>query len=182
MKWKLPEGWKTPDWTDWKEKLTAFLGRYKYVGLVLLAGLLLLLWPSGKQKPPDAAQPSPAPVGSTEEDFSVAALEEKLAQTLSKVQGAGEVSVMLTVQNGPQKRLAEDRDPGEDGERTETVVLSKGSSQQETVTVQEMFPRFQGAVLVCPGGDDPEVRLKLTEATAALTGLGSDKISISKGK
>ena len=112
----------------------------------------------------------------------MAATEARLSQVLSRIEGAGEVSVMLTVQNGPQKRLAEDKDAGEDSTRTETVVLSKGSSQQETVTVQEMFPKFQGAVLVCPGGNDPEVRLKLTEATAALTGLGSDKISISKGK
>ena len=89
---------------------------------------------------------------------------------------------MLTVQDSPRKVLAEDRDQEERGERSETVVLSRGSSLQETVTVQEVLPRYQGALLVCPGGDDPEVRLKLTEATAALTGLGSDKISISKGK
>ena len=37
-------------------------------------------------------------------------------------------------------------------------------------------------MIVCAGGDDPTVRLQLTEAMSALTGLGADKISISQGK
>ena len=57
-----------------------------------------------------------------------------------------------------------------------------GSGYQETVTIQEVYPRYQGALLVCPGGDDPSIRLQLTQAMSALTGLGADKISISKGK
>ena len=60
--------------------------------------------------------------------------------------------------------------------------FSRGSGSQETVTVQEIYPRYQGALLVCAGGDDPTVRLQLTEAMSALTGLGADKISISQGK
>lgn len=150
-------------------------GKGKLLWLLLLAGLLLLLLPGGGEE------------GEAEQEqgswnYSLEETEARLAQTLSKIDGAGEVTVMLTVQDSPRKVLAEDRDQEEQGERSETVVLSRGSSLQETVTVQEVLPRYQGALLVCPGGDDPEVRLKLTEATAALTGLGSDKISISKGK
>lgn len=188
MKWKLPEGWKKPDWTAWKEKLTTFLGRYKYVGLVLLAGLLLLLWPSGKRDSADLPQPSPAPVGTTEEDFSVAALEEKLAQTLSKVQGAGEVSVMLTVQGGSRRVLAQDSKEARDADgsyekQSETVVVSGGTGNGEgPVLLQQLYPRFQGAVVVCEGAGNASVRLKLMEAVSALTGLGTDKIAICKGK
>ena len=92
--------------------------------------------------------------------------------------------MVLTLQDGPRQVLAQnvDRDGEEGREQTETVVLSRGSGSQETVSVQELYPSYQGALLVCPGGDDPTVRLKLTEATSALTGLGADKISISKGK
>lgn len=150
-------------------------GKGKLLWLLLLAGLLLLILPGGGEE------------GEAEQEqgswnYSLEETEARLAQTLSKIDGAGEVTVMLTVQDSPRKVLAEDRDQEERGERSETVVLSRGGSLQETVTVQEVLPRYQGALLVCPGGDDPEVRLKLTEATAALTGLGSDKISISKGK
>lgn len=65
---------------------------------------------------------------------------------------------------------------------TQTVVVSAGSGKQETVLVQQVYPTFQGALVVATGGGDPAVRLKLTEAVAALTGLGADKISICKGK
>lgn len=188
MKWKLPEGWKVPDWAAWKEKGKALFGRYKYVGLVLLAGLILLLWPSGQKETEADAQPPPVQVGSTEEDFSVAALEEKLAETLSKVQGAGEVSVMLTVQGGSRRVLAQNSKESREADgaferQSETVVVSGGTGNGEgPVLLQQLYPRFQGAVVVCEGGGNASVRLKLMEAVSALTGLGTDKIAICKGK
>lgn len=152
--------------------------RYRLVWLVILAGLVLLMLPLGGGEKEVLAE---SPVQS---DFDLAETEARLAEALSKIKGAGEVTVVLTVANGPRQVLAQDvEERGEGGEeRRETVVLSKGSGSQETVTVQEVYPRYQGALLVCPGGDDPTVRLQLTEAMSALTGLGADKISISKGK
>lgn len=187
MKWKWPEGWKKPDWSAWKEKVGPFIDRYKYVGLVLLAGLILLLWPSGKEKTVSETPP-PAPVENKEEDFSVAALEEKLSQTLSKIQGAGEVSVMLTVQGGSRRVLAQDSKETREADgsyerQSETVVVSGGTGNGEgPVLLQQLYPRFQGAVVVSEGGGDASVRLKLMEAVSALTGLGTDKIAICKGK
>ena len=61
-------------------------------------------------------------------------------------------------------------------------MASKGSGAQEPVTLQELGPGYQGALVVAQGGDDPQVRLALSEAVSALTGLGMDKISICKGK
>ena len=153
--------------------LRASLEQHRLVWLVILAGLVLLLLPMGERTEP--LEPEAPQAG-----FDLAAMEDRLARALSKIDGAGEVTVVLTVRDGPRQVLAQDsrKDQGE----TETVVISRGSSTQETVTVQELYPSYQGALLVCPGGDDPTVRLKLTEATSALTGLGADKISISKGK
>lgn len=152
---------------------------YRLVWLVILAGLVLLAIPSGKG---EEAQEEETPAAATQ--FDLAAMEDRLAQALSRIDGAGEVTVVLALQDGPRQVLAQnvDRDGEEGREQTETVVLSRGSGSQETVSVQELYPSYQGALLVCPGGDDPTVRLKLTEATSALTGLGADKISISKGK
>ena len=153
--------------------IRASLDRHRLVWLVILAGLVLLLLPMGERgETPDR---SPA-----QTQFDLTALEDRLSRALSKIDGAGEVTVVLTVRDGPRQILAQDTRT-EQGE-TETVVINQGSSTQETVTVQELYPNYQGALLVCPGGDDPTVRLKLTEATSALTGLGADKISISKGK
>ncbi len=48
----------------------------------------------------------------------------------------------------------------------ETAVLISGS----------------GAVIVCAGANDPAVRLNVTNAVAAYTGLGCDKITVMKMK
>ena len=66
---------------------------------------------------------------------------------------------------------------GEDGDRGPLP----GQRQPGDRHRQEIYPRYQGALLVCAGEMTP-VRLQLTEAMSALTGLGADKISISQGK
>lgn len=163
------------------KKALGILGRYKYVLLIIAVGVLLLLLPTSEHKEDDSDQPS-AP----EEDFSVEALEEKLEETLSEIEGAGQVRVMLTVQSGMKRIFAQDASMEQDTtgaqRKTETVVVSIGSGTQDTVLTQQIYPQFQGALVVADGGGDPSVRLKLTEAVAALTGLGADKISICKGK
>ena len=94
--------------------------------------------------------------------------------------------MVLTVKASTRQVLAQDitstQKEGAVDEGRTTVVVSKGSGREEAVPLQQIYPQFQGALVVCPGGSDPEVRLKLVEAVSALTGLGRDKISICKGK
>ena len=123
------------------QRVKASMGRYRLVWLVILAGLILLLLPTG-EKEGEAREETEQ----TQSAFDLAATEARLSQALSKIHGAGEVTVVLTVANGPRQILAEnvDRDGSQGEEKTETVVLSRGSGSQETVTVQEIYPRYQG--------------------------------------
>ena len=54
------------------------------------------------------------------------------------------------------------------------------SSASDVVPLQTVAPQFRGALVVCPGGDDPQVRLAVMEAVSAVTGLGSNHISVCK--
>lgn len=166
---------------QWKpEQLWKLLDKYKYVLLVLAAGLILLLWPSGERE-----KPVPESAGGEAEEFDLAALEEKLSQVLSQVDGAGKVTVALTVKSGTERVPLTDRSTSsrerESQVEEKTVVVNTGSGQQAVVRL-ERAPVFQGAVVVCPGGDQAEVRLLLTQAVSSLTGLGSDKITVCKGE
>lgn len=171
LNWKLPG----------TEKLNQFLRQYKYVLLVIAVGILLLAWPA-HQDDSDPAEASG--LSGTEESFSVEGLEARLGQVLSRIEGAGEVSVMLTVQSGMERVLATDTSARQEEERREleeqTVIISTDDGE-EAVLVTQRYPTFQGALIVCSGGEDPEVRLALTRAVAALTGLGSDRITVCKG-
>ena len=172
LPWKMPAG----------ERLTGFLRQYKYVLLVAAAGLALLLWPGGGEEREPAGE-DPGLTGQ-EEDFSVEALEEKLGQALSRIQGAGEVSVILTEDSGMERVLAQDWEEQQtDGElsRQERTVIVSTDQGEQAVLVTQRYPTFQGALVVCPGGGDPAVQLELTQAVSALTGLGSDRIRVCEG-
>jgi len=58
------------------------------------------------------------------------------------------------------------------------ALLSKINGVGET----EVLLSGNGAVIVCQGAADPGVRLNVTNAVAAYTGLGSDKITVMKMK
>lgn len=158
----------------WREVLK----RYRYVFLVLAVGCLLLLLPVEKKT-------ETAATGETDH-FQTAELEHKLEQALSEVEGAGKVTVVLTLDTGPRQVIAQDGKTTQNGDsasrETTSVLLSKGSGTQEAVRLQELAPGYRGALVVAQGSGDPEVRLALTQAVSALTGLGTDQISICKGK
>ena len=113
------------------QRVRASLHKYRLVWLVILVGLFLLLLPTGGGEGEEAAA---EPAQGT---FDLEKTEARLAQALSQIKGAGEVTVMLTVANGPRQVLAQDvdRNSQQGEESTQTVILSRGSSSQETVTV-----------------------------------------------
>lgn len=162
------------------QKIAAGLGKYRYVLLVILVGILLLAWPTG-EKPQAQAEP-----GTGRDIFQVEQMEKKLEKALSQVEGAGDVTVVLTLEESPRQVLAQDVNTSEGESQSsrsdETVLLSKGSGTQEPAVLQQLGPEYRGALVVSQGGDDPQVRLALSKAVSALTGLGADKISICKGK
>jgi len=164
-------------WPQVPEKVQKLWERYKYALLVVLAGVVLLLWPSGEsQRPQTAADSQTQTLG-----FDVEEMERKLEQALSKIQGAGEVTVVLTLKGGERQVLAQDVHTDGDEREHSTVIVSQGSGVQQAVPLQQLYPQYQGALVICTGGDDPAVRLELLTAMRALTGLGGDKISICKG-
>jgi len=48
--------------------------------------------------------------------------------------------------------------------------------------VQTLEPEYRGALVVCEGAASAAVRLEVTQAVAALTGIGTDHIVVSKMK
>ena len=167
MKWKWPEAARR-----WKGALK----QNQAVLLVIAVGAALLLLPSGGRDSPQV-QESPAQTEGT--SFDLEAFEKKLCQVLSQVEGAGEVRVVLSLDGGSRQVLARNQEQDRDGGGSNTVAtVGRGSGTQEVVPLQVVAPQFRGALVVCPGGGDPQVRLRLVEAVSALTGLGSDRISV----
>ena len=159
----------------WKEKGRGVLEKYRYAVLVLVLGVVLLLLPAQGAEPKQEREETP------ETEFQLEEFEARLEAVLSRVEGAGETRVILTLNGGSRQVLAQDQQRDECGGAATTVVVGKGSGMQEVVSLQTLAPSFRGALVVCPGGGDPQVRLRLMEAVSALTGLGADRISVCRG-
>ena len=158
--------------------------RYKYAALVALIGAGLLLWPSGQE----TSSPSAEETETAEE--AAAALETELETMLSAMDGVGQARILLTVDSDGERQLAQDTEltysgdtaaPEDYSRRSEPVLVDGGSSDQVVVT-RRVYPTYRGALVVCPGGDQAEVRLAVTEAVAALTGLSAGRITVAKSQ
>ena len=159
-----------------KQRINALFGKYKYPILVALVGLGLMLLPS-EQEPTEPTEP-PRVVESS--------LEEKLDALLGRIEGAGQVSVLLTEKEGSQTLYQTDSqtDADESGSRrTDDTVLIEDENRTESGLVrQTLGPVYRGAVILCQGADDPTVKLAVVEAVRCVTGLGADQISVQKMK
>ena len=151
--------------------------KYGMTLLVVAAGVALMLLPGTSE---DAGEKQTA---QNTEDFSLEETQAQMEKLLSRIEGTGKLQLMLTLKSGSRLRLAEDQDETTDQEetsrRTETVTVSRGGSEDVVIT-QQMYPIYQGAVVVCQGADQAAVRLAVTEAVSALTGLSSDRITVVK--
>ena len=180
---------------DFQEVLAKFsegIKKNKYVVIILLAGVLFLLLPAGGDNGDKESVTSA--VDEPIIEFSIEDTQAQLENILSQIEGAGEVSVMLSVRNGGERVLATDSEVARTmsgGEETEevnreesqaTVVISQGSGTDGVVTLKYIYPEFTGAVVVAQGAGNATVRLDLTEAVAAVTGLEAAKIKVVKMK
>ena len=165
-----------------KEKLISYVKKYKYVALVVLAGVVLMLLPSGKGEQQTS---SDQPVN-VSEAYSLAETEKRLEQLLGRIRGVGQVQVMLTLKSGSSLQLAENRSTSlrdtENRQDRDVVTLNRGSGYEDVVVTEQTYPVYQGAVVVCQGAGDSGVNLAVIQAVSVLTGLGSDKITVVQWK
>ena len=154
-----------------KQRINALLRTYKYPILTVLAGLAILLLPTG------GSDPEPAP-----QVVAPAIMEERLETLLSGIEGAGTVQVLLTEESG-RETLYQTDVQSDESRRTEDTVLVEDAARTETGLVrQTLEPEYRGAVVLCDGAQSSAVKLAIVEAVSCVTGLGADRICVLKRK
>ncbi len=143
--------------------------------LILSAGLLLLLPKRSSEGTGQQAR---------EFDYSLDAEEKRIEAALSRIEGAGKVTVVLSLEASEEREYARnmdsDRQSDEDSARREerSEVARVGD---EALTVKIAYPRYRGALIVTEGSGSA-LKLALTQAVAALTGLSTDRITVVTGR
>lgn len=123
-------------------------------------------------------------------------LEDKLEKALKKVEGVGEISVVITLKNTSEKIIAADTDSSESaitetdsagGVRSTTeksnsnknIYYDTSAGSSPYITMENM-PEVEGVVIVAKGGGDGTVCANITSAVEALLGVPTHKIKVLK--
>lgn len=153
-----------------REKVTAWVGKYKYFALILLVGIGLMLIPGSKK---EEAQVT------TTQQVQQNSIDKELEEILSNIKGAGRVRVMLTVASGEQVIYQTDTSSAD---RQDTVIISGENRVEDGLVQQIIAPTYRGAIILCQGADSANVCLAIKEAVSKVTGLDSSQISVLKMK
>ena len=118
---------------------------YDKIFVVILIGIMLVVMsmPAGKKTKLTEEK---------EYDSYETYLENKLEESLSKIEGVGSVN----------------------------VVLKASKESKSTFQIKNEYPDIDGIIIIAEGGDDARVKSKIIEGIEALLNLPSHKICILK--
>jgi len=158
----------------------------EYVVVIVLCIIVLIIYFSTTTDKKDNSNVSIQKTSSFE---YAQILEDKLAKVLSQISGAGDVSVMVTIENSSEIVIATSTE-----ERVNTSAGSSNTTQSSTtvtnpiiiddepVVIMEKLPTIKGVIVVAQGANDVKVRLNLLTAVQTLIDIDVNKIEILVGK
>ena len=124
-------------------------------------------------------------------------LENKLNDILEKMEGVGDVEVMVTLKNTKEKvvlmeepysenELKESDSEGGSRESKEksvdskTVYITSDDGENVPYVINEYMPKAEGVAVVAQGGDSALVKEKIISVVKSLFDIEANKISVSK--
>lgn len=145
----------------------------------LLVGVVLILFGGSDTSRAVSASPeSGVDIQSGEYEQQ---LEARVKELLERVSGVSNVSVMITLDSLTEQVYAQNYRSSESDSSTD-VGLEYVTGQDGLVPTKELSPSVRGVAVVCSGGDDAEVALKLTRLLSSLFGIPSSSISVTGAK
>ena len=163
--------------------------------IILLVGVLLAVISIPVKKPSkNTEETTEYTIESGKEDY-VSSLEKRLEILLSKTEGVGQNSVMITVKNTGKEILYSQKDissskttetgsgssrVSEELSQSESVLYTEENGNHKPYIQDEEMPEILGVVIIAEGADDAGVVTKITEAASTLLGIPVNKIKIMK--
>ena len=163
-----------------RERISTEIGKYKYVGLILFVGILLMVIPGKSNREEVLVEKEPEQLQET------VVLQSQLEDILSYVEGAGNVKVMLSIAQGERTVYQTDstysQTENTTDTRTQTIIISDSERNEMGLVHQKSSPIYQGAIVLAEGANISSVKLSIVDAVSDVTGLGADKITVLKMK
>lgn len=103
-------------------------------------------------------------------------LESRLEELISQMNGAGKTTVMVTLETGEEAVYAVDTRTGDMQTQKTHVLLDDGTALKETV----YLPQVCGVAILCEGGSNIQVTVRITEMVSALLDIPSNRICVAQ--
>ena len=114
-------------------------------------------------------------------------LERRIKALVSRIDGVGEVSVMVTLDTVSEQVYEKDVKSGsssvsnsgsvQSSTENQTEVVLSGTSKQP-LQIGTIQPKVRGAAIVCEGAADPVIREKVTTAVAKALNIGISRVYV----
>ncbi len=123
-------------------------------------------------------------------------LEEKLEKTLTRIEGAGQVEVMISLKSSEERIVEKDQSVTSSGteeadsqggtrsisnyESNENTVFSSEGSDSQPYVVKVLQPEVEGIMVIAEGAGSGNVSKNISDALQALFGIEAHKIKVVK--
>lgn len=123
-------------------------------------------------------------------------LEEKLEDSLSKLEGAGRVEVMISMKSSEEKIVEKDQAVTRSGtletdsqggsreissfDSNESTIHSSTGSDSQPYVVKVLQPEVEGIMVIAEGAGNGSVSKNISDALQALFGIEAHKIKVVK--
>ena len=181
---KYVEGEKT------SSKLVTIIKKYYKIILliaVLIVGLIVYFSFNAKTIKSSSLTPVVSNKYVTTMEYC-SSLEQKLTNVLSRVKGAGNVTVMITLDGSPEIKYARDEDSRTSNNSNSTtttssstpIIVNSGGESTPLIATESM-PQVKGVMVVSSGASDIGVKLDILNAVSTLLDISQEKVVVLKG-
>lgn len=146
------------------------------IAMILLSGML-----PKKQTAEARAEPPPAASAENDPDAYRILLEERLTALLSRMDGVGTVTVMITVGGSAEQIYASEiRDSRSENstQSSSAPVLTRSNGNESALLTETRYPAVCGAAILCTGGGHAAVQEHVAQAASALLGIPVNQIYV----
>lgn len=108
-------------------------------------------------------------------------LETKLAEIISKIDGVGDVRVVVTIASSDSYIFAENVKSDNDSDSFSSdreIIIYQGKDGDDGLKIGIRSPDVLGVAVVCQGAASSVVKSEITGLVTSLFGIGSDRVYV----
>ncbi len=188
---------KSKDFTEFKNNILGLITPKNRNQIIIVIGLIGLILISASSIFKKDSKKEHMPSQNQTMESRRERLEQNLENIISSIEGAGKSKVLVTFENSTEtvyateekknKEASEDKAEGEVTRKKETddcekkyITIKDGEGTEHALAVTELEPKVKGVVAICPGGDNPIVKQRITEAVTTALNITSKHVCVIK--